>query len=712
MRASFREDSAFRKIGSQFRSLKFALLFVTGCIASILIVELTLDGIEAWQKYNAVQTLRATNAAGNRLIDGIYSLVRERLTTNDALHENAPITTDIRGQIDSWRKSTEDNVNASLPHIFSGEYANKKAIIEEVQNARKTANEFRERADKMLAVPKIRRDQDLLNGYLPIMTAWVNAALKVWVGTLQATSRNDPKFSRYSRIKRLSWRMREISGLERSIIAASLASGKPIQPEAIEQIKDYRAQVRLAWQFITELTSDGTTPVKIQEALAKAKQRYFGGFIPFADSIRKLSENAGKQPISAEEWVDKTNPQIDSFYGVLQAAAKAGVQRAAEIESDVASDLFFRISGVLAALAAATACFIVVVRRVTNPLTRVSRVVRELASGKLDIEVVDAQRGDEIGEVARAVDFFKSNLIETRRMAAAQDSERAAKEKRAVALEELAKAFEAKVAGVVESFETSSTELEATSRSLSASAEQTNRQSSGVAATAQQTSANVQAVATATEELARSAQEIGEKVTDSTRITRNAVDYARHAKTTIQALATGADQIGEVVKLIGEVAQQTNLLALNATIEAARAGKAGRGFSVVASEVKLLAGQTAKATEQINSQILQIQCATRETVTAIQNIDTTIQEVNRIAVAVSEAVEQQQAATHEIAHNIGETASGTDNVTQHITQVQQAAMHTGQAANQLLASASEVARGSSSLRREVEAFLSGVREAS
>ena len=251
MHASFREGSAFQKITLQLRSLKFALLVVTGCIACALIVELTLDGIEAWEKYNDVHTLRSTNALGNRLIDGIYSLVRERLTTNDALHENTPITTDVRGQIDSWRKSTEDKVNASLPHIFASEYANKKAIIDGVQNARKNANEFRKRADKMLALPKVGRDQDLLNNYLPTMTAWVNAALKVWVGTLQATSTSDPRFSRYSRIKRLSWRMREISGLERSIIAAALASGKPIQPEATEQIKDYRAQVRLAAYYGT-----------------------------------------------------------------------------------------------------------------------------------------------------------------------------------------------------------------------------------------------------------------------------------------------------------------------------------------------------------------------------------------------------------------------------------------------------------------------------
>ena len=97
---------------------------------------------------------------------------------------------------------------------------------------------------------------------------------------------------------------------------------------------------------------------------------------------------------------------------------------------------------------------------------------------------------------------------------------------------------------------------------------------------------------------------------------------------------------------------------------------------------------------------------------AIQNIGTTIQEVNKITAAIAAAAEQQQVSTQEIAHNVAETSRGTEDVTQRIAQVQQAAMHTGGAANQLLAAASEVAHGSSNLRREVETFLAGVREAS
>ncbi len=712
MPAAIRDHSIFATIYSRLRSLKFALLCATGCVAAMLIAELTNDGMESWEKYNEAQTLKATHAVGNRLIDGIYSLVRERLTTNNALFESAPISAGARKTIDASRKSSQDSLNESLLLVLSNNHEKKKVKLEAIQNARSNANEFRARADLMLTLPKAQRDPDVLNNYFPIMTAWADTAIKIWVGTLQETSQIDPEFSRYSRIKRLSWRLRELSGLERSMIAVALAGSKPIQPEAITKIEAYRAQAELAWQLIGDLTPDRATPPLIRDALAHARQSYFDEFIPFADSMRVLSQAGVDYPISADAWVDTTNPQIDALFELLRAAAKAGEGRAALIESDAFGDLIFRILGILVALGATSACFYVVVWRVTGPLARVSQAVRALASGTLDIKIVDAHRSDEIGEVARAVDFFKSILMETKCMAAAQDAERAAKVKRAAAIEALASTFEAKITGVVATFEKSSVALEATSQSLSVSAEQTSHRSFNVATTAQQASTNMQLIATATDQLAHSAQEIGEKAANSTRITNNAVEYAQHANTTIQTLATGAEQIGEVLKLITQVAKQTNLLALNATIEAARAGEAGRGFSVVAQEVKLLAGQTAMATEHINSHIQKIQGASGEAVAAIRNIDKTIQEVNEITTAISQAVNRQYAATDEIAHNIGETASGTEHVTQHINQAQQAATHTGHVANELLASASAVAKGSANLRHEVETFLSGVREAS
>jgi methyl-accepting chemotaxis protein len=702
----------FSGIRVRLKSLKFALLFVTGCIASILIIELTIDGLEAWKKYQHTKTLMAADAAGNRLVTAVYYLRREQPSVNAGFKGDTAAATDLRGRIAHHRKAAEEDLSASLPHLLALDFPNKKDIAEALRNAHAQANSARKRADAMIALPKAQRDHETQRDYNSAMTALIKAAENLWSAEGYVASMSDPQLARYSRIKRLSWKLRETAGLERSVIASTIVTGTKIPPQDLRQIENGRAQINFGWQLIQELIRHESGAAAIRAAVAGAKRNYFDTFRPLVDQMRKLNDQGAAYNVSLANWIVQTDPHIDSFLGVLRAAAKMGEKRAAELEMDAFSDLTLKIFGILVAFGASALCFLVVVSRVTNPLARIGRAVRDLAAGKLDVEVTDAQRDDEIGEMARAVDFFKANLIETKRMTEAQESERAEKERRAALIEASTKTFESKVAGVVRSLEASSTELETTSRSLSESAVQTDHQSSDVAFTAHETSINVQAVATATEELARSAREIGQQVTSSAYITGTAVDHVRHATVTIQELASSADQIGAVVKLISEIAEQTNLLALNATIEAARAGEAGRGFSIVASEVKALAEQTAIATNQINARIQKIQGTTRESVAAIQNIDTIIQQVNNIAVVVADALEQQQAATQDIAQNISDTAAGTKNVTRHISKVQQVAMQTGNAAKQLLGSASEVARSSSSLRSEVETFLTAVRKAS
>ena len=706
------KPAAFASLLAHFKTLKFSLLMATGCMAAMLIADFTADGIGAWKNFQYAKTLRAADRAGTSLVGAIYFLLRERPMLNGAFASKDADSSVSKQRLEEFQQSGERQLTDGLNAVAEFDFPGKVSAVNTLVAARDNVSTWRASLHKQLAVPLERRDSAPLSGFNAAMAALIKATQDMWAAASYVEVQSNPVLTRYSRIKSINWKQREIAGNERAIVTTAIIAGRPVTAAEQQSIELGRAKIQLGDQLVGELTTVEEANSSIMAAIVEANRQYWREFVPQVDSMRMAGEKAGVYPMAYGDWVTQTNPSIDSFLGILNAAAKAGEKHALQLESDAFFELIVKSIGVFIALCVTAACFYVVVWRVTGPLARVSRTVHHLAAGRLDVTVADTNRGDEIGEVARAVDFFKLSLIENKTLATVRDSERAAKEARAVALEDMAKAFEDKVSGVAESFESSSTELEATSRSLSVSADQTNQQSVNVAATARQTSMNVQAVALATGELARSAQEIGERVATASHITRNAVEHSHHADRTINALAAAADQIGEVVKLINNVAQQTNLLALNATIEAARAGEAGRGFSVVASEVKLLAGQTAKATDQIASQIVQIQTATRETVSAIRNMDAAIVEVDKIAVAVAEAVGVQHAATQEIADRIGETAAGTDEVTQHIGEVQQAAMRTGQAANELFASASEVSRSSSRLRLEVESFLAGVRQAS
>ena len=354
---------------------------------------------------------------------------------------------------------------------------------------------------------------------------------------------------------------------------------------------------------------------------------------------------------------------------------------------------------------------VIVTLLVVRPLATMVASMQHLAAGDLTVEVQGTSRKDEIGTLARSLQVFKDSALEGKRLAAEQASEQVVKEQRTVRLGGLVRSFESKVGAMVGLLALGSTELEGTAQSMSSTAAQTNSQASTVAAAAEEAGMSVSTVAAAAEELSASISEISRQVSQSSRITAQAVSDARRTDGIVRALAESADRIGHVVGMITNIAGQTNLLALNATIEAARAGDAGKGFAVVASEVKSLANQTAKATEEIGTQIAHIQSSTKEAVDAIRGITGTIEEVSSIAVSIAAAVEEQGAATAEIARSVQQTARSASDVTVNIGGVSQAATETGVAADQVLSAATDLSRQAERLTSEVGSFIAEVRAA-
>ena len=414
----------------------------------------------------------------------------------------------------------------------------------------------------------------------------------------------------------------------------------------------------------------------------------------------------------AKAHLDEIDPALGKLVTKYAGDALGYRAKADEMTERAERSLLIALAG---SLGLAGMIAVVLGQTLVPPVKRAVAVATAIAEGRLD-NVIKAGGGRSettrlLSALASMQTAIAANLDRIKMAQAAEAEERRRQAGRQTAIENHIAAFDSKMSRTLTTLDTASTELQATSTSMSGTASQTSQQAETVVAASHQASAHVEAIVEAAGQLSAAISEISRQVSRSAMIAAESVREAERTNTRVEGLSASTQRIGQVVQLIQEIASQTNLLALNATIEAARAGDAGKGFAVVANEVKSLALQTARATEEITAQIAEIQNATAETAGAIRGITETITEISGITTSIASAVEQQGAATEEISRSTQEAAIGTREVSVNVEGVSDGAQETQGAATQVLNSAASLGRQAQSLRQEVGAFFADIRAA-
>jgi methyl-accepting chemotaxis protein len=255
-------------------------------------------------------------------------------------------------------------------------------------------------------------------------------------------------------------------------------------------------------------------------------------------------------------------------------------------------------------------------------LKEMAGVSMAVAEGDLTVEVVPRSRRDTLGNAFLRMSHGLQELVRTTRDSASQVS--AGSNQVAGAADESAK-VSVQASSAIE-------EVTSTMHEMSINVQNVVKNTQVQASSVAETSASIDQMVTSINRVAdtakvlldianRSREEVVngistmEKATDGLNRTNHAIQSSAEI---INVLGHRADDIGKIIEVIDDLAEQTNLLALNAAIEAARAGEHGLGFAVVADEVRKLAEKSTQSTKEIADLIQSIQ---REARQAVENME-------------------------------------------------------------------------------------------
>lgn len=316
-------------------------------------------------------------------------------------------------------------------------------------------------------------------------------------------------------------------------------------------------------------------------------------FIPAAESSDKTS---------AKELLDKLDLKYSEHRKAIDKVAKIANDEASTIEAKAKksfdNDLILMLVLAVLILIATNILCAVIIRVITNPLTKLTKHLRIVATGDFSVEIPHKILGskDELGDIARATQTMQGSI----RNIVKSVIEEAKKVKDAID----------KSNKKITDLDTELKQTSSTVQELSAGIEETSASTEELSSTINEIERAVETITEKAQDGAMSSTEISKKANElkeSANISQtNALEVrANINKAMLEAIEKSheVEKIKTLSEAILQISSQTNLLALNAAIEAARAGEAGKGFSVVAEEIRKLAEDSKTTVSEIQSMV-------------------------------------------------------------------------------------------------------------
>jgi methyl-accepting chemotaxis protein len=360
-------------------------------------------------------------------------------------------------------------------------------------------------------------------------------------------------------------------------------------------------------------------------------------------------------------------------------------------------------------IAIALIFYIFVILSLIKPLRVLVDGMKKLTANELNVEIPYQNARSEVGDIAKAVQVFKKNAIENKRLEddKVKAEERAASDKKE-AMAMLAQNFNTRVSGIITTVAAASTELAQTAEAMSKSIYESNSNVQDAVVNTVETYQSVQSVAAAAEEMSATIQEISSQTQNANTLISESVEKVRGADNHANELRVASQKVKSVIQLISNISSQINLLALNATIESARAGEAGKGFAVVANEVRNLAGQTDKSIQEIEKVIGDMSNASDDVVVSLGSIKEAVDKIYIASCGIASAVEEQSAVMNDIAQNMNIATHKTQSVKESVTIVGNLSSEAENSSQQVLFAAQDLSRQSEQLDQEVSNFLNEI----
>jgi signal transduction histidine kinase/FixJ family two-component response regulator len=314
------------------------------------------------------------------------------------------------------RDTADRLLDSALAKLAMDRAPETRRALAEIAARRVVFNRTRDEALAALERPLPTRPADLDARWIAATNSLVGSIGALTLRLNAEVSQDDPYFAEMTKMEELAWWARQAAGAEDLLVGYAHVIGRAPTADQLQALATQSARSDGIWSVVRAEVRMPMTPPSLVAAVARANQLYFTDYRNIRSTI--LDELAKGEPVTVSTH-DESRASLAGLSSLMAVADEAfGLSEAHAKDELAAAERDAAVGGALMLVALGLGAFTIafINGRIVGPIARITEGMGSVAAGDLAFDVPFQNRSDEIGALARALDVFRRNALEKRRV--------------------------------------------------------------------------------------------------------------------------------------------------------------------------------------------------------------------------------------------------------------------------------------------------------
>jgi diguanylate cyclase (GGDEF)-like protein len=388
----------------------------TGLLLTLVLVMLGRSTMQDIKTIEAAEQGMKAMELAYRVMKFAEKASAERGPTIPVLND-AAVPPDVakRERLLQARTATDDALKHALAGLEEGlqgqSQTSAKMAMGHIQKARDELTYARIEVERVAAMPFIERTApELRLTRVPIdkMFAVIDIVFEGVTALSAEAERIYPDLSLQLVGARYAAELREYAGRLGSQFTLPLATQRPLGAEEKRDIPELTGRIRQLRQLVEVRARVALVDTKLDTAMSEMNKRYFGVGLPFIAELTDSGLSGRAYGVDSAQFIARYVPEMKSIVDLRDSMFEAAKDKATLKIAQANERTKLNLLIGAAILCIELTVFILIQRRVLQPLLKTTSHMLRLMDGKLDIALTKTNRADEIGDMQNAVVALKA----------------------------------------------------------------------------------------------------------------------------------------------------------------------------------------------------------------------------------------------------------------------------------------------------------------